>query len=438
MRNVSIDPMANPISAAVGRRHIQALCLALLTFAVAAVLIYALPIDRLGDRVRWDEKMFHFPAVQHFAQGGSASDYSSATTPGFHMVMGWLLASGHASLNELRLIGALITAVLVWMVARLWSEVARPDDAWLALPLATSIYVFPAGVWLVPDNLAWISVLGVLTLALQATLTWRHVLWMSALSLLAVWVRQSNLWVVGVPALALLLDVAGKSPRDAGQWRTRLAQIGVLVVPAVACLLYFALLWKGLTPPRFQTRHQALNPAAPAWLLVQFFVTAVWVVPLLQWGRRGWMDDAARRATWIGAGVGLLCAALPVSDFAPDSGRSTGLWAAVKVLPLIAHRSVFVLACATLGGALLGWMLSALSWQRRSLVLLAVVGFGLSMAANKFAYDKYYFAFVVMLVPLIAMGWPRQPAPGPVAAYRYLGVLGISVINVVIVAEKLF
>jgi hypothetical protein len=438
MRNVSIDPMANHSFAAVGRRRSQALSLAVLTFVVSAALIYALPIDRLGDRVRWDEKMFHFPAVQHFAQGGSASDYSSATTPGFHMVMGWLLASGHASLSELRLVGALITAVLVWMVARLWSDVARPDDAWLALPLATSIYVFPAGVWLVPDNLAWISVLGVLTVALQPSLTWSHVLWMSALSVLAVWVRQSNLWVIGVPALALLLDLIDRVRRGENPWQMRLAQIGVLVVPAVACLIYYALLWKGLTPPRFQTRHQALNPVAPAWLLVQFFVTAVWVVPLLQWGRRSWMDDATRRSTVIGACIGLLCAALPVSDFAPDSGRSTGLWAAVKVLPLIAHRSVFVLLGATLGGALLGWMLSPLSWQRRCLVLLAVIGFGLSMAANKFAYDKYYFAFAVMLVPLIVMGWPRQPAPGPVAAYRYLGVLGISAMNLVIVAEKLF
>lgn len=413
--------------------------LALAVFVVSALLIWFAPIWQMGDRVRVDEQLFHWPAIEHFARSNSAQDYSSATTPGFHMLMGALRSVARLSLDELRTVGALITAGLVWAATLVWPR-ALPFRRvlLLSLPLATSIYMFPSGVWLVPDNLGWLTVLCVLLLSFKDRIGWTDVVFLALLGAAVVWVRQSNAWVVGVPALALLLrHQATPSDQRLPSWKLAL-QLLTIGLPATFSLAYFVFMWHGLTPPRFQGVHQSGNPVAPAWLMVQFAFYAVWFLPVLWPARR--LSIAGRSRLWIalGAAFGLLAALAVPSSFNQMEGRHTGLWALVQWAPVVADRSLLVLLCAPLGGGLLGWLCGPLDTRRAVLVLVGAFAFGLAMATNKFAYDKYYAAYVLLLLPTIVRHWPREAFAVNLEWWRDAPLLALAALNVTVMYLKLF
>ena len=71
----------------------------------------------------------------------------------------------------MRLLGAVFAVALVGLTA---GYVRRRGCSWLetvllALPLAVSLYTFSSGAWLLPDDAAWLAVLGILIIALGPT-----------------------------------------------------------------------------------------------------------------------------------------------------------------------------------------------------------------------------------------------------------------------------
>lgn len=421
------------------RNNQPALPLALAVFVVSTLLIWFAPIWQMGDRVRVDEQLFHWPAIEHFARGDGPQDYSSATTPGFHIFMAALRIGLHLTLDELRTVGALITALLVGVATLIWPR-ALPfwRVLFLSLPLATSIYLFPSGVWLVPDNLGWLTVVCVLFLSFKDRIAWADLALLGLLGAAVVWVRQSNAWVVGAPALALLLQYQATERAQRVPLWTLALQLLTVGLPAALSLAYFVSIWHGLTPPRFQGLHQSGNPVAPAWLMVQFAFYTIWFLPVLWPARQLAATEYSRLWVTMGVAFGLLAALAVPSSFNQMEGRHTGLWALVQWSPVLADRSVLVLLCAPLGGGMLGWLCGPLDTRRAAVVLVGAVAFGLAMATNKFAYDKYYAAYVLLLLPIIVRHWPREAFTSDLEWWRDTPLLALAAINVAVMYLKLF
>lgn len=421
------------------RNSQPALPLALAVFVVSTLLIWFAPIWEMGNRARVDEQLYHWPAIEHFARGNSPQDYSSATTPGFHMLMGALRSVARLTLDELRTVGAFITAIFVWAATLVWPRTLPFRRVLLlSLPLAASIYLFPSGVWLVPDNLGWLTVLCVLLLSFKDRIGWADVAVLGLLGAAVVWVRQSNAWVVGVPALALLLQYPATARDKRVPVWTLVLQLLTVGLPAALSLAYFVSIWHGLTPPRFQGLHQSGNLVAPAWLLVQFACYTAWFLPAL-WPYRQQAPGVHAKA-WVlmGGLFGLIAALVVPSSFNHLEGRYTGLWAAVQLAPVVADRSVLVLLCAPIGGAMLGWLCGPLDTRRAVLVLAGALAFGFAMATNKFAYDKYYVPYALLMIPLIVRHWPTSAFEGKVAPWRDASLLVLVALNVAMMYFKLF
>jgi len=96
----------------------------------------------------------------------------------------------------MRLLGAVFAVALVGLTA---GYVRRRGCSWLetvllALPLAVSLYTFSSGAWLLPDDAAWLAVLGILIIALGPTR--RAWLFGGVVLLALVLGRQNQIWAI--------------------------------------------------------------------------------------------------------------------------------------------------------------------------------------------------------------------------------------------------
>jgi hypothetical protein len=195
-----------------------------------------------------DARVYQLPTILQFRDSLDFSDYSSAQTPLFHLVMaGWGELVGF-ELWKLRLLNVAISYGLALALLRLLRRATSLDELpafALTLAFVLSPYVFGASFTLLTDNLAILFGL----LALERV----HAYWRSgslgamALACLAiaaaVLTRQSFLWLVPVAAFFL---ARRELPRLRG---ARLAGGAALLAASLFPLAALAIEWNGLVPP---------------------------------------------------------------------------------------------------------------------------------------------------------------------------------------------
>ncbi len=260
-------------------------------------------------RAKFDQDVFHLKVITQFAQElptPGLRDYLSATTPGYHLVLAAVQRVFGASEVVLRLTGAVCTAglvgLLVWVGAR--GGGGRRGEGWWwavapALPVLCSSYVVQSGMYLLPDNAAWILVALVMVLSLKLamidsggeggagvrTRRVRGLVMLSACVLAAlVLTRQIHVWaaaVVWVGAMVAQARLGGSDETHATRTGQTLDHAGALVktltsrwmvlavlatVPAFAIVAGFVKVWGGLTPPKFRasTNPDAISGAVDA------------------------------------------------------------------------------------------------------------------------------------------------------------------------------
>ncbi|MGD9690667.1 MAG: hypothetical protein AB7K52_13365 [Phycisphaerales bacterium] len=442
-------------------------------FAVAAIGV-ALS-GRQREQAAFDQDRFHLRAIERFAgqcPWFDFRDYESATTPAYHVVLAAVKAATGGGTGMLRVAGAAFTCALLgllaWWVARQLSAATHPlhprellprraPEAMsagalqplvvlaavaLVLPFAASVYVFSPGVWLLPDNAAWLGVLGVLLIALRR----EHSAWSIAagglLLVLVVLTRQVHIWsaaalVAGAFWAWPRFDAHDGSPWAGGRGAGRLERLGILppaeersaawaraaagalaCLPAAVVLGAFVLLWGGLTPPAFQPRGSTLtnadytnvagiSPATPALILALIGIFGAFFLGLLR--------PALRRDAWIapaliGAAIAFVLAIIPDTSYSfrppglADMSRMSGLWNLVKWFEDQSQqywtRSPAIIVPAMFGGALLGVFWSALA-RRDALILgTALLAFVAAHTAGALSWQRYFEPFVLMLLIL--------------------------------------
>lgn len=374
------------------------------------------------NRASADEVRFHLPAVIHFSENGSLADYPSATAPGYHLVLAGMMQATGMDLQLARRAGAVMTVAFLLMLAAAWARATAAGGAWLALPAAVSLYVVPAGVWLLPDNLAWLTVLGTLWIAVLPRWNAWHVAGLCGLCLAAVAVRQSNAWLVLPAMIATLIRGGSHWP-----WSMRPVLLAVIVLPALGLLAYWIQIWGGLTPPAFQGRHAGFSLVAPAWLLLQFAACALFYLPLV-WRPLLEVLQTERRGLLVVVALAMVLALIGPSDYSQTAGRWSGLWQLVPWLPVWHERSLLVLLGAVAGAVLMAVWLRCLEGSARWVVLAAVIGFCAAQSFNHYQFDRYYVGFVLLLLPCMALAIPpgRRVALG---IAQGVGVILLFAIN---------
>jgi hypothetical protein len=413
------------------RNALPAIILCVLYLGAAIPLIAG---GHMRGRGAGDHIKFHMPVIRAFADqmpSPDLSDYDSATTPGYHLLMATAsLAVGTTDLS-LQTVNTLITCALLALLATACARRAGPATATLVcLPFLASLYVFTSGVWLLPDNLGWLGVLVVLLLALRDRFEARTLLIAGAALVMLVFVRQIHIWTAAALWTAAYVCPPRRRPRIHGNAGATSApalldlladiparlrgtlEMGIVTIPAFLLLVIFLSIWGGLIPPQFQAKYHGFSPATPAFVLALlaiyscFFGADLWA-PLVDLWRR-------HRPVLIGAiAIGLLCALLPATTYSEPDGRYSGIWNIVRKIPTIGGRtSPLFVALAPLGAAALCAWAHALP-RRMTWVILASLGaFIAAQSASPMLWQRYNEPLLLMVVAIMASS-VREPVPTP-------------------------
>lgn len=434
---------------------------------VAAVLgvflAAALPLILSGVTLgpyAWDQLNYHEKVVRTFESQWprpDVSNYLSATTPLYHLILAMVARFVSDSSVVLQLVGSLFT---LGLLATLTLALARTTTALrvfvLAIVPVCSLYIFTGGVWMLPDNAAWWCVLGIVLIAWRCRFDATLVVGGGALLAVLVLLRQSHLWAAAVLWTSAWMSLDAKQAVPHQKWRSpvatparpdgvsrstlehvltdpwrRAARTLLMVLatcPAFAIVLWFREVWDGrLYPPAFDIQlYYPHNPAIPVFIVAVFgainIAFAGYLLPRLA---VLWRHAKGPAILLLVASVVL--ASLPATTTSNPDGRFGGLWSIAAKFPTIADRSPLIIALAVWGAfAVVGWC-AALSRGPRLVVLATLAAFIASQSIGHLAFQRYCEPLLLMLTLLLAARTPEWPGakwmhPMKVAGPAVLGL----------------
>lgn len=419
-----------------------------------------------GTNEHHDQVRHHEPFIRALIDDFPRMDlaqYSTATTPGYHLLLAGAARFIRDDARLLQSIGALFGLALVLALYRRIAPLTGATTAViLALPLLLSSYVLGASIWLTTDNAGWLfASLAIAAILFPATTAQgAPVLRASSLVLAAVLVRQVHLWAAGPVAVCILSGTAlarclpgplrfvqaPPVPR-----RRLVAALGVLLA-SVAVVAGFAAWWGGLVPPRYQGMHaSSVNPAAIPLALALFGGFGAPMLPLIL-RRRPTRADLALALAAAGAAI-LLCLVIPTAPDA-DAGRRGAIWTVAARFPVVAYVSLLMLPLVIAGAVtvVLGVRrVMEISGPRPAFVMtLSLAAWLAAQCANAQAWQRYAEPMVLIVLAWIvalSSGGRGQapaddaarggPAPRP-TALCLAGPLGVALLQAVIAALTLY
>lgn len=412
-------------------------------------------------RGAFDSINFHEPVIRTFAADWPAvdlSNYLSATTPGYHLLLAFVARFLSDDSVALQLVGSLVTVLLLWTLCASLSLRSGPLRGILySLPVAFSMYVFFSGVWMLPDNAGWLGVLAVMLFSLRRKVdAWTYVGAGLALALV-VFVRQIHLWVAAPLAVACWLGparmafanlpgraklrgmVSAQGLRElfVADFQSRVMRsiwCLLAVLPAVLVVAYFYRIWDGLTPPVFQGLYHGGNPSTTAFMLALIGLYSPFFAGTLL---PSFMDLVRNNRLMLVLAVVIAVMVVVLCDttFSREQGRWTGVWDLVKYAPYVGHVSPVMLGLACVGAVALVCWLMALPQREAVVFVVALTAFTTAQGASFQLWQRYNEPFLLMLMALLAARCVPMAGQTPVARLsRGLALVGPAALAVAFAA----
>ena len=367
-----------------------------------------------------DERLFHHPTIQRFASQlpwPDLSDYPSATTPLYHLLMAPISWATADNLTILRLSNLLMSALAIWLIVRTLSSWGRFATAWpCALIVALSPYFVGPAVRLSTDNLALLGIAGALaaTHPSQQKSAWRASGWASV----TIATRQIHAWVM-LPLTIAAINARGK----------RSTWLLISALPA-ALLSFFLLTWGGLTPPSFAKGHTAaINLDVFLFILAILGTYGLFFSP--------WLIPALRHRyskQWVPGVIALTFALMSVHQmpWVDDPNRWGGaIWSASKHVPLILEVPITFWITVPMGAlTLLAFAFHPRKQHGHFLFIVSAAWLVANLVSAR-AYQKYYDPMSLFLLGAFVQGHPEA------SKWKWLGP-ALLIAGLVLVTTKRF
>jgi hypothetical protein len=377
-----------------------------------------------------DARIYQLPTILQLSERLDLSDYPSAQTPLFHLVMaGWGEVVGF-ELWKLRLLNVAISYAAALALLRLLRRATPlgelPAFA-LTLAFVLSPYVLGVSFTLLTDNLAILFAL----LALERIHAYAREGSLGAFALAclaigaAVLTRQSSLWLVPVAAFFLV-----RPPLRV----ERVAAGGALLALSLVPLAALVLDWNGLVPPSADpascglcTDRPGVGRDALTLRTVGFTAAVLGLYAAIVLGPSLWrrlqrlrsplarvagpaLGAAGRRpgppVRWLAgaATVGVALLLLSPLEYMPArpgvQGDAGYLWRVSDVLPTLLGSSLAFWLLVPLGAVAAALLARRAGWTSLSSVYLGA--FLLGTLPVNLVYQKYFDPFMLLAVALFA------------------------------------
>lgn len=374
----------------------------LLALPFLAVLIYTkglttvLPVAKY---LTYDESKFHYPTVLQFAKEFpfvNLVEYSSATTPLYHLFLSAWSRVFEGEIGVLRLVTTFISFFAVVVLYTILVRRLRLSPV-LALLLTyiflLSPYFLGASFVIQPGNAAVLLCL----LSLNKYLRFRDdgkdsdLLWSLIFIMLCILCRQTYLYVLIALSVDLILRI--KVP-------ARLIRYFVWI--GLSLLPYWALifLWKGLTPPGFSTIHTAsdfINISAAEFGFVALGAYSAFMLPSVYYKSLTTKEVFVCGSLVLASVVLLILKPLN----APDNLLSGNLPRIASNLPSISKNSI--LYYLLLPAGMVACYLLVIREKSHFFILL-LFAFFLCSLPSKIVFQRYYDIAILLILILINSG----------------------------------
>lgn len=424
--------------------HASAIKVTTAILILLAVLLWAFPILNPTYLIRSAsaEQLFHTPAIDRFAAQlptPDYSDYSSATTPGYHTVLA-VPAKFGATNPILRIIASIYTFFIIAILAIPLAKKYRWLTLPMILPLLASNYFIFSGAWLLPDNSGWLGVLIILLLALRPNPTLKSHILAGITLIILIYFRQVHIWAAAPIWLAAWLGSTDQTPEFKSFFSnlpkrfSRSVIALICTLPAFLLLAYFVKLWGGLVTPTFKDEHHGPNLATPAFILLQIAVLSIFFLPILL-PQLKQLVKVSKPALLISTLLATALAIIPHSSYNEAAGRYSGWWNVVKKFPDFMDRSPVYIAGAIVGSIMLVTWGSLLSLRDRWIFAGTLLAFTLAQTANLESWQRYHEPMLLIMLMLIFARshkielTPKRAALGSVAASAMLAFITMSLLK---------
>jgi hypothetical protein len=413
------------------------------TLLALAAILFPLACLPLSMSVRSrnfadDEKTFYLESIArisaHWPSVDFAGDSTSATSPGYCYMLAGIAKVTGPRLRMFRLITVGMSAVVLLLLGSMFPPRQGLAAAMAILPLAASNFFIKSASWVVTDNASLVFVCLSLISVLSS---YRNAAWVFPAGLAAtaaVFARQLHAWLVAPIAwAALAARGAGAAPRPI---RSRVLALSALL-PPLALLYWLRRSWGGFVPQAWQKLHSSgIHPACAACALTVFAVFGTFYFFSVA-SPSSLLRLARGREALFGAAVGAVVATISKNGMDREAARWGGyFWAIVERAPMLAGRSIPIVAMSTFGGGLMGAMTIRLRETagpaKAAVWLVSVASWVGACMLNPLAFQRYFEPPVlVFLVVWLALQLRDQPDGTP-DALRCRPLLALTAAQVVI------
>jgi len=370
-------------------------------FIVAIVLLRGLTLQ-FPSCSSPDEQNYHYPVIIQFALQFphiDLSDYSSSTTPLFHLIMMGFGAFAGLTLYKLRLLNACISYAAIIVLFRflfLRMRFSRRDALLFSLLFLLSPYFFGSAFVLLTDNLGLLFCflsLGALA-AFQESGKTRYFFYACALIMCATLTRQLYVWLALVAAVYVF------------QTKARISR-KLLLCAALACVLaplgFFIALWKGLVPPFVHAQYASVslvNTRVLGFMAAVIGMYALFFNPELITG--------FSRARFKNLFLAIVCAAVLLAFFplAPLIWENGFLWRLASFFPRFHGTSVLLWVLVPFG--LYAVLYYARFYDTTRLPFFVLISFLAVMAGNSLVYQKHFDVIALFALILFARNTQKR------------------------------
>jgi hypothetical protein len=409
--------------------------LALLVFPLACL---PLSLSVRSGNFADDEARYYFPSVArisaHWPAIDLVGDSTSATSPGYCYFLAGVSRMTGLNIRVFRFITIGLSTAALLLLCMMFRPQRGLTAVWAILPLAASNFFIKSAAWVVTDNVALLLACASLALVLKCPENPKWALPSGLAAAAAIFARQLHAWLV-VPIGWAVLRVRGPGEARASIFPRMLALLAL--VPPIAVLAWLYRAWGGFVPPIWRTVHEAgIHPASVACALSIYAALGVFYA-LSAESPAGLLRLARSKEAAIGAVAGLLVALISQNAMDRSAGRWGGyFWLLVEHAPSIAGRSVLLVGCSILGGALLGVMVSILRASAgaapSSIWLVSVLSWLAACSLNPLAFQRYSEPPALMfLIIWLALMNRAQGGTGPIST-RCMPLVLLAIVQSVI------
>ena len=352
----------------------------------------------------YDQNIYHIPQINYFLNNDvNLNSYQSftATTPGQHLIYSIILKQFNiktvdGNFIQLRLLHLLFNLAAIFFIWYLFYSVNKENLSTIyLLPVICSPYFINGALYITTDNLAIGLTAATLMFTINKKIVIKNLLIANIFNSVSIFWRQNTIWLQIPIFIKNLIFVS----------RTRKYYSLLIHLLPIGLLIYFLIIWGGLTPKEFQyINAKRINFSSIVYSISLYALINLFYSYEFYFVIRKINYKVIIKVFIIGVTIGILLGSLIPSEANKVAGRWGGyLWTISKYLPNFFERSVLFVSLTVLGSTHFIFMSYILIKKKEYLLLISFLAWLISTIGSFIVFHRYFEPILILFTSIFIL-----------------------------------